>query len=168
MKYITIINGQPFEIDIDKDGNLRLNGELRHVDFRPLGPSLYSVIMDDQSFQVVIDKERDNYAILMRGRLYEGQVMDERSMLMSQRRGSIGTSSGELQAPMPGLIVSIEVEPGQTVQKGETCVILESMKMQNELKVPVDGVVQTVDVEAGQIVDKGAVLVTIVAPDNSE
>lgn len=161
MKYVTIINKKQYEIEILKDGTVLVNGETRHVDFLALDPSLYSVITDTASLQVVIDEEKGNYSIMMGGRLYEGQVLDERALLLAQRKGGLGGSSGDVNSPMPGLIVAIPVEQGQTVKQGQTVIILESMKMQNELKAPGDGVISAIHVSAGQTVDKGAVLVTI-------
>ena len=163
MKYVTIISGQQFEVEIDKEGEVTVNGERRHVDFLSLGPSLYSLISDSLSLQVVVDGESGQYEVLMNGHLYEIQVLDERALMMAQRRGGLGPGSGELHAPMPGLIVAVQVDEGQTVIQGETLVILESMKMQNELKSPVDGMVSSIKCEAGQTVDKGMLLVSVQA-----
>jgi len=165
MKYVALINNEQYEIEIDNDGNILLNGEPRDVDFLPLGASLYSVITDGKSLEVVIDDEQGNYQVMMGGRLYEGQVLDERALMMAQRRGGLGGGSGEVNSPMPGLIVAVPVEEGQTVSQGQTVVILESMKMQNELKAPIDGVVGSVNVETGQTVDKNALLIEIKSPD---
>ncbi|GAB4310359.1 MAG: acetyl-CoA carboxylase biotin carboxyl carrier protein subunit [Phototrophicales bacterium] len=163
-KYVTILNGEQYEVEIDKDGNILLNGERREVDFLALGPSLYSIITDYKSLEVVIDDEAGNVSVLMGGRLYETQVLDERALLMAMRKGGLGGGSGEVHAPMPGLIVAVPVEIGQEIQQGQTVVILESMKMQNELKSPIDGVVQAINVTAGQTVDKNAILVVISPP----
>jgi len=167
MKYVAIINNEQYEVEIDNDGNILLNGEPRDVDFLPLGASLFSVIADGKSLEVVIDDEQGNYQVMMGGRLYEGQVLDERALMMAQRRGGLGGGSGEVNSPMPGLIVAVSVEEGQTVAAGETVVILESMKMQNELKSPIDGVVGSVNVEAGQTVDKNALLIEIEPPEDA-
>ncbi|MCL4253115.1 MAG: acetyl-CoA carboxylase biotin carboxyl carrier protein subunit [Anaerolineae bacterium] len=164
MKYITTINDKQYEIEIDAQGNIKVNGEARSVDFLALDETLYSVITDKRSLQVVIEEDNSNYNIEVEGRMFEGHVLDERAMLLSQRRGGVGGGSGELKSPMPGLIVGVTVEIGQAVFKGQTVVILESMKMQNELKAPVDGVVQTISVQKGQTVDKGALLVIIAPP----
>jgi len=64
-------------------------------------------------------------------------------------------------APMPGLIVRVNVSPGDTVAAGQGLVVVEAMKMENELKAPADGVVARVSVEAGAAVEKGAVLVVL-------
>jgi acetyl-CoA carboxylase biotin carboxylase subunit len=68
---------------------------------------------------------------------------------------------GGCLAPMPGKILAVRVEPGQSVKKGETLVILEAMKMEHDVVAPHDGVVREVLVEVGQQVDTGAVLVML-------
>lgn len=165
MKYVTIINDEQYEIDIDKDGGILVNGEPRDVDFLNLGGSLYSVITQSQSLEVVIDDEDNKTAVMVNGRLYETQVLDERALLMAQRRGGLGSNSGEVHSPMPGLIVQVVVEDGQVVEQGQTVVILESMKMQNELKAPISGTVSAIHVEAGQTVDKNTFLIEIEPPE---
>jgi hypothetical protein len=46
MKYVTTISNKTFEIEIERDGSVLVNGEHRHVDFLALGPALYSIIME--------------------------------------------------------------------------------------------------------------------------
>lgn len=164
MKYVTIINDTRFEIEILKDGTILLNGEARDVDFFSLDASLYSVITETQSYEVVIEEQNGEYQVQMRGHLFTGQVLDERAQLLASRGGGLNADTGEIsiKAPMPGLIVSIPVSEGAEVKAGQTVVILESMKMQNELKCPRDGVVQRISVEAGQSVEQNKLLVTIV------
>lgn len=164
MKYVTVINNERYEIEIDNDGSVLVNGELRDVDFLNLGGSLFSLITENKSFEAVIDDDEGRIAVMMRGRLFEAQVLDERAILLMQRRGAQPSGSGEVHAPMPGLVVTVTAEIDQPVQQGDTVIILESMKMQNELKSPVDGVVAAIHAEAGQAVDKNALLVEIKPP----
>lgn len=164
MKYVAIINNQQYEIEIDEDGKVLINGDERDVDFLNLGGSLFSVITENKSLEAVIDDDEDRIAVMMGGRLFETQVLDERAILMMQRRGAQETGSGEVHAPMPGLIVEVAVQPDQPVEIGDTLIILESMKMQNELKSPIAGVVRSVQVTAGQAVDKNQLLAEISAP----
>lgn len=168
MKYVTILNGEQYEIEIDNDGGIKVNGESRDVDFLNLGGALYSVITQNKSLEVVIEDEDDKIAVLMGGRLYETQVLDERALLMAQRRGGLGGGSGEVHSPMPGMIVKVVVVVGQEVTQGQTVVILESMKMQNELKAPIDGTVKAVHVEGSQTVDKNTLLIEIDVPESEE
>ncbi len=164
MKYVTIIDEQSYEIEIDNDGAILVDGELRDVDFLNLGGSLYSIITENKSLEAVIDDDEGKIAVMMGGQLFETQVLDERAMLLVQRRGGLKITSGEVNAPMPGLIVMVTVALDQIIEQGDTVVILESMKMQNELKSPVAGVVKAIQVETGQAVDKGDMLVEIGPP----
>lgn len=164
MKYVTVIEDQSYEIEIDQDGAILVDGELRDVDFLNLGGSLYSIITENKSLEAVIDDDEGKIAVMMGGQLFETQVLDERAMLLVQRRGGLKITSGEVTAPMPGLIVMVTVALDQIIEQGDTVVILESMKMQNELKSPVAGVVRAIQVETGQAVDKGDMLVEIGPP----
>lgn len=163
MKYVTTINGKKFEIDIQRDGSLLVNGEKREVDFRAMGPSQYSVLMENVSHELVIEERDDTIEVLMRGRLYNVEVLDERAQLLAQRAGGVVANSNEstIKSPMPGLVVGIPVEVGQEIKTGQTVIILESMKMQNELKAPRDGVVQVIHAQIGQSVEQNKVLLVI-------
>src|SRR5512145_1544385 len=165
MKYVTTINDKTFEIDIQGDGTLLVNGEKREVDFRALGPGFYSIIMNNLSYELVIEERGgSDIEVFMQGRMYDATVMDERAQLMAARAALLMADNGEvnIKAPMPGLVVATPVAAGQPIKSGQTIIILESMKMQNELKAPRDGILQTVNVEPGQTVEQGKVLVTIV------
>jgi biotin carboxyl carrier protein len=164
MKYQTTVGDKTYEIEITNDGELFVNGERRSVDFLPLGDALYSMIRETNSHQVLVDViDGFEHEVLLGGRQYTVNVMDERSLLLGSRRGGGVTETGEvsIKAPMPGLIVDIPVSEGEAVTKGQTVIILESMKMQNELKAPRDGTVQRISVEAGQSVEQKKILITI-------
>ncbi len=165
MKYVTTVNGVRFEIEIQSDGSLHVNGEPRVIDFLPLGESaLYSIIMDNDSHELLVEERGGLFEVLTRGRLFEADVLDERAQLLAARRTAAAVETGEIsiRAPMPGLVVAIPVSEGQEVKAGQTVVILESMKMQNELKAPRDGVVQRISAEPGKSVEQGKPLITIV------
>ena len=168
MKYVALINGHSYEIEIDSDGQIEVNGEARDVDFLNLGGSLYSIITGNKSLEAVIDDDEGKIVVMMDGRLIETRVLDERAVLLAQRRGGLGMRSGEVHAPMPGLIVAVTVEKGQVVAQGDTLVILESMKMQNELQSPITGMVQSIHVSPDQTVDKNDLLIEVQANQDDE
>ncbi|MBI4722761.1 MAG: biotin/lipoyl-binding protein [Candidatus Stahlbacteria bacterium] len=64
-------------------------------------------------------------------------------------------------APMPGLIIQIEVKEGDKVKAGQGLVIVEAMKMQNEIKAQRDGIVKQIAVKKGMTVNSGDMLVVI-------
>ena len=69
--------------------------------------------------------------------------------------------SGGLTSPMPGKILSILSSVGESVNAGQTLLILEAMKMENRICSPVDGVVTAIHFEAGTQVNQGAILIEI-------
>jgi acetyl-CoA carboxylase biotin carboxyl carrier protein len=69
--------------------------------------------------------------------------------------------STSVQAHITGTIWKIEVKPGDSVEEGQTVVIIESMKMEMPVESPAAGKVESVAVAEGQAVDEGAVLLTI-------
>jgi pyruvate carboxylase subunit B len=104
---------------------------------------------------------RGRWALTEHGERVELEVLDERAHHI---RGLTGAADQRraaevLKAPMPGLVVRIQVEPGVRVSAGDGLVVLEAMKMENELKAPAGGVVKRVRVTAGEAVEKGQVLV---------
>lgn len=70
-------------------------------------------------------------------------------------------AAGQVRAPMPGKVLRVLVEAGQSVKRGQELVVLEAMKMEQSLKAPADGVVKAVLVAPGQNVAVGAVLVEL-------
>ena len=66
-----------------------------------------------------------------------------------------------INAPMPGTILSVNVQNGASVKKGDVLMILEAMKMENEIMSPCDGTIASVNVQKGSAVDTGAVLCVI-------
>jgi acetyl-CoA/propionyl-CoA carboxylase, biotin carboxylase, biotin carboxyl carrier protein len=70
-----------------------------------------------------------------------------------------------LEAPMPGTVVQLRVQPGTVVSAGETLVVLESMKMEISIASPRDGSIAAVHVAAGDQVERGATLIELAAED---
>ena len=76
-----------------------------------------------------------------------------------------GGARSEVTAPLPGKVVKTTVQPGETVQRGATLMVLEAMKMELTVEAPRDGIVRDVTVTEGDQVIEGAVLVTFRDPE---
>jgi biotin carboxyl carrier protein len=79
------------------------------------------------------------------------------------RSGTGVNGSVEIQSPIPGLVKQIKVKAGDTVEAGQTLVILEAMKMENELPAPCAGTIQGIEVKTGQTVAAGDLLLKLKA-----
>ena len=71
------------------------------------------------------------------------------------------TGSVKVEAPMQGLVISVDVSLGQKVKAGETLILLEAMKMENPIVAPVDGTVEGIHISKGNTVETGALLISL-------
>jgi biotin carboxyl carrier protein len=164
MKYVTTIDGQEFAVEVVDERHVCIGERLFEVDFKSVsGQPVFSLILDGKSYEAFVYPNEEDWDVLLRGRQYQVKVEDEREKRLKTAAGGGGTGSGEFQlkAPMPGLVVSVLVEEGQEVKKGQVLLILESMKMQNELKSPRDGLMGRVRVKAGESVEQRQALLSV-------
>jgi len=165
MKYLVTTNETTYTIAITGEGEVFLDGEPVSIDFSSVGDSgLCSLLVNNESFEALVEQRGDFWQVLLRGTLYDVQVVDERAERLRTSASSLVADTGEIpiKAPMPGLIVAVVVEPGQDVVKGDTLVVLESMKMENELKAPRAGHVERVNVKVGDGVERDQALLVLV------
>jgi biotin carboxyl carrier protein len=104
--------------------------------------------------------------VVVGGWRVEVEIESERraSLRERARRSRAETARGgptDVQAIIPGRIVSVSVVPGDPVEAGQQLLVVEAMKMQNELRAPRDGVVSSVAVGAGGTVEVGDLLVVL-------
>jgi biotin carboxyl carrier protein len=85
-----------------------------------------------------------------------------KSDVSQQEPAATASSNGiEVKAPMPGTIISVLVQSGESIKAGQVLCVLEAMKMENEIVAPEDGTVQEVMVSKGAAVEAGASLVRL-------
>ncbi len=164
MKYIATINDKTFTIEINREDRVLCDGVERTVDFRLIGQQhVYSLLLDNASYEALVEERGGEYWVFVRGYLFAVRVEDERERRLREASGERHRPAGEVavKAPMPGLIVAIPVQEGQSVRKGERLVLLESMKMQNEIRAPQDGTVKAIRVRPGQSVEQNQILVVL-------
>ena len=125
---------------------------------------MYSLIVDNSSYEVHVEEREGGYRVLLLGQLYDVRVEDEGAHRMGAARKERQPSGDEdviIKSPIPGLIFDVPVKEGQEVGQGDILVIVEAMKMENELRAPRDAVVQKKHIAPGDSVDKGAPLITL-------
>jgi pyruvate carboxylase subunit B len=162
MRYYVNLGERTVEIDIGADG-VRVDGrpvaaELRAVE----GTKVRHMIVDGRSLTIIAQPgEARTWQVHLDGLRFEAEVLDERTRAIRELTGRSAGPRGPkpVRAPMPGLIVRIEVELGQKVANGQGVAVIEAMKMENELRADGGGTVARILVAPGEAVQKGAVLV---------
>ena len=164
MKYIATVEGKEIAVEIIDERHIRVGERLLDVNFEPVsGQPVYSLIIDGKSYEAFVYPDEDNWQVLLRGRLFPVAVEDEREKRLRSAAGGAVAEGGEFQlkAPMPGLVVSVLVNEGDAVEKGQVLVVLESMKMQNELKAPRPGTIGRIRVKSGETVEQKQTLLSV-------
>ena len=165
MKYFVRVDGEEHEVTLDGDG-VHLDGEdvLARVD-EVDGTPVRMVTVGDEVHRVVVRRgaSRGLYTIWLDGFRFEVEALDERARAIRELSGASAGPSGPapLKAPMPGLIVRVNVQVGDTVQAGQGLVVMEAMKMENELRAQAAGKVRSIVVSPGTAVEKGALLIEL-------
>ena len=172
MKYFVRIGASPKIVEVDVDGaHVLVNGQPHQAHVAPVpGTPLYHLLLSGQSWTVaaqaltgVGDGGGPRWALGAVGERVEVEAVDERTRgiqaLTSRREGRPG--GGVVRAPMPGLVVRLEVREGQRVAQGAPLIVVEAMKMENELRAPREGRVATIHVKRGAAVERGAILITL-------
>lgn len=72
-----------------------------------------------------------------------------------------GAGSIKVSSPMPGKILAVKANVGDSVKKGQVILILEAMKMENEVVAPEDGTIASIDVTVGAMVESGDTLASL-------
>ncbi len=156
----------------DRTLEVDLRGDVPTVDGDPVaadlqrlpGTPLYNLLADGHSFTFAAQPQerKGRWNLEVRGARFSADAVDERTRAIRELTGGEEAEADRtLVAPMPGLVVRVEVAPGDQVAAGQPLVVVEAMKMENELRAPADGTVASVQVAAGQTVDKGDTLLTL-------
>jgi biotin carboxyl carrier protein len=165
MKYVATTGDREILIEIVDDHHITVDGISYEIDFESVSEqTVYSLLANNKSYEALVYESEEGWQVLLHGSQYVLLVEDERERRL---RASLGGGPPEnvdyhLRAPMPGLIVTIPVSEGQTIEKGDVLVILESMKMQNELKSPRPGKVSRVQVKPGDSVEQRDTLLSVI------
>tara|TARA_R110000868_G_scaffold111053_11_gene300190 strand:+ start:306 stop:821 length:516 start_codon:yes stop_codon:yes gene_type:complete len=157
-------NEKSYHIEPLSDGNYLVNGAEKLFDSKQLKPGKFHLIMNHKSYQVEVingNASEKEMTIRVNGHDYQMKVEDRFDLLLHQLGMDSLAAAGitELKAPMPGLVLSINVEVGQSIKKDDPLVVLEAMKMENVLKSPSDLVVKSIAVNKGQAVEKNQLLI---------
>jgi pyruvate carboxylase subunit B len=167
MKYFVGLGEREFEVEVDGD-HVVVNGERLPAALTTVpGSPVRQLLLAGRSYAMPVEPAgAGRWRLSVHGELHEAEVVDERTRHIRSLTGDSrpAAGAGTLKAPMPGLVVRVQVEAGQEVAAGTPVIVLEAMKMENQLKAAAPARVAAVKVQPGQAVEKGQVLLEFADP----
>jgi biotin carboxyl carrier protein len=164
MAYSVKIDNREFKVDVkaaDAGYSCTVDGKelaVRILEKGQHGELLFMV----QNRPFSVSSGQDGDTILVNGMEYSSEVIDERvKKLLMAGPDALHKKELVIAAPMPGLVIDIEVQEGNPVKQSQGLLIVEAMKMQNEIKAPREGIVKKIFVRKGQTVNSKDKLVII-------
>ena len=165
MKYFVRIGDVELEVSLDGD-EVRVDGDVvtaRVADVE--GTPVRMLTVGDEVHRIVVRPagSRGRYTIWVDGFRHEVEALDERMRAIRELAGATAGPVGPapLVAPMPGMIVRVNVQVGDQVLPGQGLVVMEAMKMENELRAASAARVRSVLAQPGAAVEKGALLIEL-------
>ncbi|MGR9092939.1 MAG: acetyl-CoA carboxylase biotin carboxyl carrier protein subunit, partial [Gammaproteobacteria bacterium] len=136
---------------------LAVNEHTVNVDQRDPVAGRQSAVIDGVPREAFVVRDGDTVFIHLDGEVWEVSAIDPIAAA-----GGGGAGANAVRAPMPGVVVTIEVAAGDSVHAGQTLMVIESMKLQTSIVAERDGVIEAVCFATEATFDKGAELVRYV------
>ncbi len=163
MYQITLPSGKVFNIAKNSDGKLSFGDQ--NPDLIRVADGVWHSILHGESYNISllkVDSDNQRISLKINGKVVDLEIKTDQQLLL-EKMGLSGMNVkklSEIKAPMPGLVVRIEVNIGDEVRTGTPLLVLEAMKMENILKSPGDAIVKEIRVNQGDAVEKNQVLIS--------
>lgn len=162
--YEYLVDGTSVEVKVEGDGDqlqVSIGDEKLVIETCQLSDHQISLKVDGELRRVFVVENQERTYVHIGGKVI---ILDNAAKEADRQRSGAGTSGaapGAITSPMPGNLIKVMVQEGDTVEEGQALVIVEAMKMENEITSPLDGTVKEIKVAPQQAVEKGETLLTI-------
>ena len=155
-KYKVVVNDD-MQFSFDKE-------QIASLDVQRTSKDAVHILKENRSFKASLEQKdflKKTYSVRINSNTYEVKISNELDLLIEEMGLSLaaGNVVNDIIAPMPGLILDVQVKEGEEVKEGDYLLVLEAMKMENTLTAPRDGKVKSVMVKKGETVDKNQLLI---------
>ena len=156
-----------FKVKVNDSFDFNLNEkQVNDLDIIKENNSKFHILVDNQAFKAKLmhsDFYKKQYTVVVNSNTYQVNIVNPLGELIKKMGYTLGSSKklNLINAPMPGIIIDINVKEGDHIKEGDTLLILEAMKMENALTSPKDAIVKTIFTKKGEIVDKGKLLIEL-------
>ncbi len=164
-EFVITLNDKKRQIKIVDDGTLLIDGKKTNFDLTKLSNGVSLLTVENKVYEVSEESiNGDNVVLLVNGKIYNTLC---RTSLQERASGLIENAMLQhshkviVKAPMPGMILKIKRKEGERVEKGDSVIILEAMKMENEIKSPHSGIITEMKIAEGSAVEKNSFLFSI-------
>ncbi|WP_378172340.1 acetyl-CoA carboxylase biotin carboxyl carrier protein subunit [Aquimarina sp. SS2-1] len=154
-----------YKVKVNTDFEFTISdNDSSETDIIKTSDSQFHILQNNTSFHseiITSDFISKKYTVKVNANTYEVDISNPLDMMISEMGFSIGASKqvNSIKSPMPGLIIDIQIEIGQTVKEDDYLLVLEAMKMENIITSPREGVIKSIEVAKGDAVDKGKLLI---------
>ncbi|MBK6274865.1 MAG: acetyl-CoA carboxylase biotin carboxyl carrier protein subunit [Chitinophagales bacterium] len=164
MKYKVFYTEESFhEIELNNE-KIKIDGKETNIDLVKILDNKFHILENHKSYNLEVlhaDYVTKRFSIKVNNNIYDLNLQNELDLLLN-KMGMSAISADKMdnvKAPMPGLVLDILVEIGQTVNKGDNLLVLEAMKMENILKASGNGIVKTIKINKKDAVEKNQILI---------
>ena len=164
MVYDVTIDGKAYRLELeraDAGWRCRLDGRDIQVDAVPASRDVLSVLIGGKAYEVKRERSPTDMHLWVGSVCYLAELRDPRSLRGRRGAGVDEKGPKKLLAPMPGKVVRVLIGEQQSVEAGQSILVVEAMKMQNEIKSPKKGTVQKIVTAEGASVNAGDVLAIV-------
>lgn len=154
-----------YTLTVNSDHEFKLNtSDVSKADIIRISKSKHHVLHNNKSTlteTVESNFRAKSYTIKINNNSYNVNIKNDLDDLIKEMGFEVGVSKliDEIRAPMPGLILDIQVKVGQEIKENDAMLILEAMKMENIITSPRDGIIKSIVVNKSDAVDKNQLLI---------
>lgn len=144
-----------------KEYKYKINGNNYTVAVGDVEDTTVQVEVNGVPYKVELDRAKAAAPVVKAPRPSAAPRTATGDKVISNNTKPAAAGKGAVVAPLPGVVLSINVKVGDTVSAADTVVLLEAMKMENAIRAGRDGKVAAINVNAGDSVLEGAALITL-------
>lgn len=148
-------------LELTGDKGIIVDGRKTSCDWIRIGRNQYSLIVDGQVFDLTVELSESGCSVSARTGTIELAIKDPRKLRETQAVEEVHAGLRRILAEMPGKVVRLLVQVGNTVSLDQSLLVVEAMKMQNEIRAPRKGVVKEIGVREGVAVNHGDFLISL-------
>lgn len=164
MDFTFTIGGSTHRVSVDfKDGLYSVNAgnEKWTVDAQLISENCLSLLFKRETRVIYLAENEGKKFLFIDGDQFSVEQVETTARTGAVSSAPVAEGLQVVTPVMPGKVVKVQVSEGESVEKDQTLVIVEAMKMENEMRAPSDGIVKKIHVSPGDFVNLGQPMVEL-------